>query len=526
MSDKRLKLNRYLLAGFAIVSIAVFIYYIFYLTEFFFHSDMAAYLSLASEQIRKKQFFPDQFCYSTGIFIFTAELFVVPLMYFISDWILCREIAILLINVIAFALIVFFFRKTGEDKKRMMITSSLAIVLWCLPMAHYEETVYEGAYVTLVIYEICIMLSLYNIVTGSEKKKRHYVLLFLAVFIANLEGIRDIAVIVIPLIVAIALFLFIDTFKDLDQLFAQKRYNRIIFTILFAALSAMAVFRYLSDMVGLKSADNGIKFAQEAQIVENFRNLITGILRYYGAIGNEEFISLNGFTACINFCVMLICCVIVPIYMLILYRKIKTPFWKIYILYCWISNLLVVYMMVFMSPFVLRYYYTVFFHNVVMTALLLGYLIEKEHKYINSFFLLCVAVVCIFCHSNYILDKGAKANKYYEKNRKKGTITEYLEENGLTYGFASYWNSYKNMVLSDGKVKIVAWKAHPKEPFYWLTSKDWYDPEMYPGKCFILLSKGESIDEKYYELASDVRKFRGYSVLIFDKHLYLYDELN
>lgn len=514
------KINKYIIISFGILSIIVVSFYTLYCTKGFFHSDMASYLLLAKEQIAKKQFFPDNFCYGTGIFIITAELFIVPLMFFISDWLLCREIAVIILNLIVAFLACFMFRNADKEKK-LTIAPFIVLILWCLPMEQYQQTIYEAAYVPFSLFELCIMIFLQKII-ADETKKINYFIFFLLVFMANLGGINNIVVMVLPLIAAIAIYLVIENYKCLDQLFRQKCYNFLILIIILAAALAMINYNSLVKMVGIK-ADAGICFANSEAISNNFRNLILGIFQYYGAIGNGSIFSIGGIVSCFHFIVMLVSSIIIPFVLIFSYRKLESKFWKIYILYCWISNFLVIYAMIFTSSNSIRYYYTIFWHNIILAGLFLGYLIRTSHKYIGSFLIITIASVCIMGHFCYFSGVVEMMKAKYEDEEKNGTITEFLEENNLTYGFATYWNAYNNMVLSDGKVTIVAWNGQPNQPLYWLTSKDWYDPKTYPGRCFILLKQGETIDDKYYSLASEVKQFREYSILVFEQHIYLYE---
>lgn len=526
MRSKEDKIKAFLIIGLALGSFCVVVFYILYCTDAFFHSDMASYVLLAKEQLEKKQFFPDNFCYSTGVFVFTAELFVAPLMLFVSDWVLCREIAVILLNIIFCVLIFVFFRNVNKERK-ITVVPWIALSLWYVPMGHYEEAIYDAAYVPFIIFEMCMMMAFQMIISERYKKKKlYYVALFFAVFAANVEGIRNLVIMVLPLIAAIIIYLLIENWKNLSEIFRSKNYNCIMGITVLAAGCGAVVFKLLSVKVQLPSGTAGITFLSEGAIPESFKSLVMGIMGFYEAVGEGGLFSISGITACINFVVLVTCAIIVPVSMLILYRKINSSFWKVYTIYCWISNFIVLYMMVFSSAGAIRYYYTVFWHNVVLTALVFGYFIEKSHKYISAFFVATVIVVSVAGHGNYLVNTVYPIKVGYEEDKTQGTITEYLEANDLTYGFASYWNAYKNMTLSDGRVKIIAWANHPNEPYYWLTSREWYEPKDYPGRCFILLQNDEVISNEYYNLASEIKHFRDYTILVYDKHIYLYDELN
>lgn len=524
MRNRGIPKEKFLLGGLAVISFFCIVFYIVYCTRAFFSSDMASYLLLASEQISKKEFFPENFCYSTGIFIFTAELFVVPLMNFISDWLLCRELAVILVNIISFFVMFLFFRNM-KNEKGIPLIFLITVVLWSMPTGHYEETVYEAAYLPNIIFEMCILMTIYKILS-DRCKKHYYYILFLFVFISNIEGIRNLAVMVIPLVAAIVVYLFIENKDNLDKYFSHKKYNYVILIIICASLFATITFFLLSKKVGLLSGSGSIIFGSAAQVSENFKNIIIGILQYYNAIGEGGIFSVKGISSCLNLLFLILSSILIPLVLLINIQKVENKYLKIYILYSWISNLLVIYMMVFTTPYVNRYYYTVFWHNLVLTVFFICYLIEHSHKFIVSLVVVSVASVFLMGHGSYMINTVNSIKNGYEKDKEEGTIVEYLEDNNLTYGFASYWNAYKNMVFSDGKIKIVSWCSYPNEPYYWLTSREWYNPEVYSGTCFILLDDTEKISDEYYKLASDIRYFKNYTVLVYDKHIYLYDKLN
>ena len=72
-------------------------------------------------------------------------------------------------------------------------------------------------------------------------------------------------------------------------------------------------------------------------------------------------------------------------------------------------------------------------------------------------------------------------------------LTAFLEERGLTHGYASYWNAHKNTILSDGRVTVagVEVKEHAIEPQYWLTNRLYYSGDYYDGPTFLVLTESE-----------------------------------
>lgn len=510
----------------AVASIGCVVGYILYCTDYFFDSDYAAYVLLAREQIRTGQFFPDGFCYSTGVFIFTPELFIVPLMSFVSDWVLCRALAVICWNFLLLVCIFLLFRIKDMNQKKIKFAPLIIILLLCVPMGHYRENFFEGAYVSLLMYEL-LMIFFFNklISSGKELKKRYFVCFFIAVYIANITGIRNLAIMVLPLIGAILINLYFEHEKNLSDIWKEKKYILIILLAGAAGAAGFVTFHLLGNMVGLRSGTAGMVFVSREDVWVNLQNLILGILNFYGAVGHGDLISFSGVTAAINFVVVVVSVLVIPLYYLIKVKKIQNRFWRIYVLYAWISNFIVMYMMVFTTASEERYLHTVFFHNIVLLAMFLESMFAKKEKLMHAFWLLALLGVMGAGHLNYYVNTVKPVTTYYEDKEAAGEIHEFLLDNGLTYGFANFWNAYENMVRSRNEVTILAWQTYPLDPFYWLTQQEWYDVEKHPGKCFILLKGEEEIDEEYYQAASEELKFQDYTILVYEKNIFLYEEL-
>ena len=58
-----------------------------------------------------------------------------------------------------------------------------------------------------------------------------------------------------------------------------------------------------------------------------------------------------------------------------------------------------------------------------------------------------------------------------------------------------------------------------------MTSASYYDVSLHPGKCFLLIAPGETVDQKFYQAASEIKEYKNYKILVYEKNLLLYDEL-
>jgi hypothetical protein len=81
-----------------------------------------------------------------------------------------------------------------------------------------------------------------------------------------------------------------------------------------------------------------------------------------------------------------------------------------------------------------------------------------------------------------------------ERSNQKKALVDFLVQNGLHYGYATYWNAGVTSVLSDERVlvrQIVIDNGLPM-PMCHLSSNRWYRPSAWEGKTFLLLTQQEA----------------------------------
>jgi hypothetical protein len=72
-------------------------------------------------------------------------------------------------------------------------------------------------------------------------------------------------------------------------------------------------------------------------------------------------------------------------------------------------------------------------------------------------------------------------------------LGDYLQQQGLHYGYATFWNAGSITVLSDGAVRVrsVAVERELPMPLHKLNSNRWYTPAAWQGPTFLLLRDSE-----------------------------------
>lgn len=174
----------YTLALTFLFSIFAIIYYIFAFSEGKVHSDIAAKVLFAHEQHIMHQYFPEGYCYSTGVFVFGIETLISGLMFFIKDWMLCREVAQFLQVVLLFLSLFLFLRNTF-GKKRACIGCLVGVPLFILPLSDivYNLYYFEAAYTKNAIFLLLIFAITGKIFVTNEKKKGMFGLFYLRLLI-------------------------------------------------------------------------------------------------------------------------------------------------------------------------------------------------------------------------------------------------------------------------------------------------------------------------------------------------------
>ena len=99
-------------------------------------------------------------------------------------------------------------------------------------------------------------------------------------------------------------------------------------------------------------------------------------------------------------------------------------------------------------------------------------------------------------------------------------LADYLEEQGLTYGYASFWNAGAVTVLTDSRVKVRSVEILDGElkPYIYNASATWYEGQGEDEQYFVLLSDSEFAslsDEAQSRLEStaDASRWNGYWLL-------------
>ncbi len=507
--------EKWLLIAFFLGSLLLAAYEIFTLSKGMVHSDSAAKVLFADQQLRKKQYFPDGFCYSTGVFVFGLENIILFFLLLTDDWMLCREMA-QFVQTLLLAGCFFCFFTVVFGKEKRWIGCACGFGLFAFPLSEVVcDLYYYQATYTKNVIGLLLMFALAGKVAAEEKKRRWiWELAFAFVVVFNHFGIRNIMLTAVPWIAAV----FICSFDLQKRCLKPSRMEKELVGI--SALSAAAgvlIYHAIEKHVEWTKQTDIVRFVNVEDMMIHIKGWFQAILEIYGVSSRAELLSPEGMVLPFRFLYMGISAWMVPVFWLLFISRIKNKLWKWFVCYSWFSNLIMFYLFISTSAGGESGAYhvlSVYVNNTILVAGLVVFLWESAWIKRAGFFILVTAAALF--HIGYLVQYEPVIHQREAADRK---IIQYLKENDLQFGYATFWNAYKYTLLTSGEIQVIGYGREPAEPYYWLTSRDWYEPDYWEGRSFILLGDGQQVEGKYYQAAERVDQVGNYTVLVYEQNI-------
>ena len=480
-------------------------------TKAFFHSDSAFYVQLALEQMKSGKLFPPGMCYSTVLFVRSPNLVLIPILAVVKDWMLAREIMVIVMWVIL-GLAVFCLFMPGKNR------NPAAAVIACMLLMNPYQTLdvaneatdmlfFQGAYIT-IFFDVVIALAIVHriILIDSKDKALHNFLLFVllaaVLFFPLLGSVRMDMILTLPLAASILVFYFLEKDQRVSEVLRSKRCIIMVVLIMLVVAAGFVCYRRLGAAYWSDSKGTYLKMDRYSGLWYSIGQLVNNLTIIFGNVEGAVFLSFPGLTKFINYFYALALVFIIPTAALLRYDKHENRFTRFLILYTWISNLAVAGVFVACNQWAPRYLMTIYLDDILLFAVLFSGYMKKRERLTAVLAGLVIVMYCCVCHLYFW-------GHYRDKigvNPNEGLIS-FLEENDLHYGYASFWNASVNTVLSNGEVEILplwdydsdgAYRQpyNPSDYRYWLNNLNWYDPAAHPGRSFVLLKDYREGDEE------------------------------
>ena len=477
------RLGKAAMPAFLAVNVGMLLFYAFVTFKLFLYTDAATKSLLAGTILESGSLLPADWYYVNGdIWLFLHHIFLVPLIRLTG--IGYQSYAL---NNAAFyslyALSVFFYIRGLAISARLKCLMAV-MAISSFSYFHASFTFGEIAYISTYLF-LFLWMGIVGRVARcpSPAPKRYYAGLFFLIGLFTVHNPqRTFIYNFLPvLLVCAALYLF----------HPEKRggYLRLALTALASfILSGVLHYGFIIRDLSIVKGANALAFVDYERMLSHIDIFFVGFTDVFNLVGtaNVSPFSPGGILRLASFAFLL----------LIAHALVKTPReFRREALDGWVALLLLFYyfsvtlfLYIFTQPLAqdvttFRYFYPAVLLSMVVLVFHLG-----EGRWpgpVKNAVL--VFLVLFLSASNYFWyvhpARGDRKNPHE-------ALGAYLSENGLTYGFATYWHSYVTSIFADNGALVAPILLPEFRPMRWLSSEGWFN--RYDGDTtFLILTPAE-----------------------------------
>lgn len=451
------------------------------------HSDTTAEVILSKLLADENKLITKSWYYSTEIRIIYSQLIMVPLFKVFSSYRVVKVLSIFIFYV----LLILAYRYVGKQYDLKMPYLMLGMAFLFTPLSNeYLDMMFIGCFYTSQV--ICTFFVMGMFVKKRDKRNGLLGLVVLTVlsFFLGLSGLRYLASLYLPFVLAVAMLFF--SKDSLQWQEGRENWKRILSGILpVAAASFAAVVGFFGNKLYLAKnysfdTTSEVAFVELSQVPERFLSSFKLMVEFFGYYP-VEVVSGRGIVNALK-CLFFLFFVGVIIY---LFRNRNTLLNKkqqlllYYFLSCFFINW---YMLIFTGVLLqYRYWLPVYVVGVLLLAVFFQ-VYEPKNCLRKPVFLVAAAVVAI----SSLYGELWQDVKYNDCEKRYGYMA-FLEENNYTFGYATFWNSSVTEYLSNGTIEVgnLGGEDGVAAPYEWLSKKAYYEQGYHEGKTFLLLARTE-----------------------------------
>lgn len=512
-------------AIFAALGLVTVIYYIIYPSAAYFHADCSDTLLWAQASYDGKAVFNPDFGYAAMLPIGGATL-MLPFIGIFGVSVTTHHIGLVLFTLILFASVLFLCRSADFSWSLSLFTVGLLSLT-----AASSEKMREIFYEHVIYYSICVLA--FCLVTAfclrcfkkhenakSAKGALVYGALALVTSIVfALDGAQVVAMSIMP----VAFALVCEMIFSKEKLISKSNALPFFYCLTLGAgsLLGISILSVISNGVEAGYAGAYMSYSNTDEWINNLEKLPEAWCRLFGfdAHYGMSILSPESIVNIFRLAAALVVA-LVPAVCLIFINKFDRAS-RIIILSHFGMTGVIIFGYVFgilslaawrLSPIICT--------GVIVCAVAA----RKAFKFITLRRVAAVACAgmtafsCISAKTIMEMPKnGLEQNRYYH-------IAQFLDENGLNYGYATFWNGQCISVLSDFEVRAANTdiNEHGITPCRYQSNMNWFEPVEGVDRYFLLLSAHE-IDtlrttEDWHYIQNDVietLEYDGFTVFVF-----------
>lgn len=492
-----LKLKKFLINAvatfFAAVCVTGVIYYIIYPSEAYFHADCTDTILWAQASYDSGTLFNPDFGYA-AMLPFGGTMLMIPLIGIFGVSMTTHHIGMVLFTLLLFASVLMLCKSLDFSFPLSMTAIGAFAAVLCasekLREIFYEHVIYYSICVFIIFVLLSFFIKFRQALEENNIKKLALITFGITLFsaCAALDGMQVIATGVVPVLFAAAAEIL---FKK-QKLFSKENLRSIYFCVLCGA-SVIAGLFILSVSSNGVSAGYAGAYSSYADMNEWLTNLLKFPEHWLSLFGVDAHYGMSLFSAesIINMIRMATAVFIagVPFVALVFYNKFDFGS-KVLILTHFGLSAVIMFGFVFgilsaanwrLSP-------------MICTGILVCFAAFREARKHIVPQRLGAVMMCVFVFMSSIsFVTVAKMDKNGIESNEKYGIIQFLKDNSLDYGYATFWNSQVITVLSDSEVRAANVDVNDNgiAPCAYQANQNWFRPQEGISRYFVLLSDAE-----------------------------------
>jgi len=522
---KKFAVNFFSLA-FAVASVTGVIYYIIYPSEAYFHADCTDTILWAQASYDSGTLFNPDFGYA-AMLPFGGTMLMLPFIGIFGVSMTTHHIGMVLFTALLFASAYLLCRSLKFSFSLSMTSLGTFAAVLCAS-EKLREIFYEHViYYSICVFVIFVLLSLFikfKESIGEAKIGKLAIITFVAVIFsacAALDGMQVIATGVVPVLFAAVAEIFLNGEK---KLFSKESRSSFYFCF----ISGVSV---IIGLIFLSLFDNGVSasyagaYSSYANMNEWLSNLLKFPEQWFALLGVDAYYGMSLFSveSIVNMIRIAAAVIIagVPFIALVFYKKFDFG-----------SRLLILTHFGLTAVIMFGYVFGILsaanwrLSPMICSGILVCFATfrtAKEYMVPKRLAALMMCVLILMSGISFVTVAGMDKNGA-EHNEKYGMI-QYLKENNLNYGYATFWNSQVITVLSDSQVRAANVDVNENgiAPCPYQSNMNWFDEQEGTEKYFVLLSHYEeetlmqTADGEYFRtLPIEMHQIDGYVIYVFD----------
>ena len=529
------KANKKNILAFSLVIIAFItvIYYMLGPSEGYIHSDCVDTLTWANATVESGQLFSSTFCYPY-LLPFGSTFLMYPFVAIFGFTMFAYRLA-MLVFMIVFALAIYFCaRGLGWSRSTGLIAVSVEFIIVSssgkLRELFWEHIIHYslGAFLAFVL-----MAFMFYFINNYKKNKYSFknskktivfgVLVALWAFFSAFDGLTTLTLSTLPVLGAILLSIVFDTKNNIISK-ANKDMIVSFVIILVATVLGCGVLALITKDI---DAGYGNAYSNIVEGGEWSNNALRFLEQWTTLLGADyeagsAITSFKNILAAIKMAGSLVL-FFTPVYAIFIYKRVVRSE-RTFIIFHWIMSGFILYGYVFgnlssvnwrLSPIIC----SAIIVNIIVWKYLWSTVNLKRSAVIVSLLVVLSGVVTF----GQIWAMPAD----YGRDNDQHQVVKYLEENGLNYGYATYWNANILTLISSSKVKVRDINLDNDQPVKgWLnTDKAWYDAQPNQDKYFVLLTNSEYDDKvsknhSILDNTSETLRYGNWVILVKDNNIF------